>query len=93
MKDITLIMLQADTVAKKNFGKKKVVKSNISILIEIYDFFFNYLDMLTLNLPPKEKIKIWNKNITDLCFKTYLHQHHKLMISDVTLEKIHTQLK
>jgi hypothetical protein len=91
MKDITLIMLKADEVAKKNFSKRIIKNDDLKILTEIYDFFYEYIDVLTLELSPEEKEKIWNKNIINLCFKTYLFQHHKFKISEDLIVKINTQ--
>jgi len=58
MKDMALIMLTADEVAKKKFSKKNIKNNNLKVLKEIYDFFFKYIDGLTLELSPKEKKKI-----------------------------------
>jgi len=91
MKDITLIMLKADEVAKKNFSKRIIKNDDLKTLTEIYDFFYEYIDVLTLELSPEEKEKIWNKNIINLCFKTYLFQHHKFKISEDLIVKINTQ--
>ena len=91
MKDITLIMLKADEVAKKNFSKRLIKNDDLKTLTEIYDFFYKYIDALTLELSPEEKEKIWNKNIINLCFKTYLFQHHKFKISEDLIVKINTQ--
>ena len=88
MKDLALIMLTADKVAKEKFAKRKIYEEDIDTLLEIYDFFFKYIDSLTLNLSIKEKQKIWNKNTINLCFKTYLYQHHKFKVSNELLEKI-----
>jgi len=88
MKDIMLIMLKADEVAKKNFSKRLIKNNDLKTLTEIYDFFFKYIDSLTLDLSTKEKQKIWNKNTINLCFKTYLYQHHKFKVSNELLEKI-----
>jgi hypothetical protein len=88
MKDLTLLMLTADKVAQKKFGKVNIKKNDLNILSEIYDFFYKYIDSLTLDLSPQEKVKIWNKNTINLCFKTYLYQHHKFKISNQLLEKI-----
>ena len=91
MKDITLIMLKADEVAKKNFSKRIIKNNDLKTLTEIYDFFYEYIDVLTLELSPEEKEKIWNKNIINLCFKTYLFQHHKFKISEDLIVKINNQ--
>jgi hypothetical protein len=91
MKDITLIMLKADEVAKKNFSKRLIKNDDLKTLTEIYDFFYKYIDALTLELSPEEKEKIWNKNIINLCFKTYLFQHHKFKISEDLMLKINNQ--
>jgi hypothetical protein len=91
MKDITLIMLKADEVAKKNFSKRIIKNDDLKTLTEIYDFFYEYIDVLTLELSPEEKEKIWNKNIINLCFKTYLFQHHKFKISEDLIVKINNQ--
>ena len=91
MKDITLIMLKADEVAKKNFSKRIIKNDDLKTLTEIYDFFYEYIDVLTLELSPEEKEKIWNKNIINLCFKTYLFQHHKFKISEDLMLKINNQ--
>jgi hypothetical protein len=91
MKDITLIMLKADEVAKKNFSKRIIKNDDLKTLTEIYDFFYEYIDVLTLELSPEEKEKIWNKNIINLCFKTYLFQHHKFKISEDLIAKINNQ--
>jgi hypothetical protein len=91
MKDITLIMLKADEVAKKNFSKRLIKNDDLKTLTEIYDFFYEYIDALTLELSPEEKEKIWNKNIINLCFKTYLFQHHKFKISEDLMLKINNQ--
>jgi len=91
MKDITLIMLKADEVAKKNFSKRLIKNDDLKTLTEIYDFFYKYIDALTLELSPEEKEKIWNKNIINLCFKTYLFQHHKFKISEDLIVKINNQ--
>ncbi len=91
MKDITLIMLKADEVAKKNFSKRIIKNDDLKTLTEIYDFFYEYIDALTLELSPEEKEKIWNKNIINLCFKTYLFQHHKFKISEDLIVKINNQ--
>ena len=91
MKDITLIMLKADEVAKKNFSKRLIKNDDLKTLTEIYDFFYEYIDVLTLELSPEEKEKIWNKNIINLCFKTYLFQHHKFKISEDLIVKINNQ--
>jgi hypothetical protein len=88
MKDLTLIMLTADKVAKEKFSKKIIHERDVKTLLEIYEFFFKYIDTLTLDLSPKEKKKIWNKNTINLCFKTYLNQHHKFKVSNKLLEKI-----
>ncbi|MEK0419861.1 MAG: hypothetical protein RIQ65_556 [Pseudomonadota bacterium] len=88
MKDLALLMLMADKVAQKKFGKVNIKKNDLNILSEIYDFFYKYIDSLTLDLSPQEKVKIWNKNTINLCFKTYLYQHHKFKISNQLLEKI-----
>jgi len=88
MKDMALIMLKADEVAKKKFSKKIIKNNDLKVLTEIYDFFFEYIDVLTLELSPKKKKKIWNKNIINLCFKTYLFRHHKFKISEDLLDKI-----
>jgi hypothetical protein len=91
MKDIMLIMLKADEVAKKNFSKRLIKNNDLKTLTEIYDFFYKYIDALTLELSPEEKEKIWNKNIINLCFKTYLFQHHKFKISEDLMLKINNQ--
>ena len=91
MKDIALIMLKADELAKKNFSKRIIKNDDLKTLTEIYDFFYEYIDVLTLELSPKEKEKIWNKNIINLCFKTYLFQHHKFKISEDLIVKINNQ--
>lgn len=91
MKDIALIMLKADELAKKNFSKKIIKNDDLKTLTEIYDFFYEYIDVLTLELSPDEKEKIWNKNIINLCFKTYLFQHHKFKISEDLIVKINNQ--
>jgi hypothetical protein len=91
MKDITLIMLKADEVAKKNFSQRLIKNDDLKTLTEIYDFFYEYIDVLTLELSPEEKEKIWNKNIINLCFKTYLFQHHKFKISEDLIVKINNQ--
>jgi hypothetical protein len=91
MKDITLIMLKADEVAKKNFSKRLIKNDDLKTLTEIYDFFYKYIDALTLELSPEEKEKIWNKTIINLCFKTYLFQHHKFKISEDLIVKINNQ--
>jgi hypothetical protein len=91
MKDLTLIMLTVDKVAKEKFAKRKIKEDDMNTLLEIYDFFFKYIDSLTLDLSTKEKQKIWNKNIINLCFKTYLYQHHKFKVSNELLEKINNQ--
>jgi hypothetical protein len=91
MKDITLIMLKADEVAKKNFSQRLIKNDDLKTLTEIYDFFYEYIDVLTLELSPEEKEKIWNKNIINLCFKTYLFQHHKFKISEDLIIKINNQ--
>ena len=91
MKDIALIMLKADELAKKNFSKKIIKNDDLKTLTEIYDFFYEYIDVLTLELSPEEKEKIWNKNIINLCFKTYLFQHHKFKISEDLIVKINNQ--
>ncbi len=88
MKDLALIMLTADKVAKEKFSKKRIHEADMSTLFEIYEFFFKYIDTLTLDLSPKEKKEIWNKNIINLCFKTYLNQHHKFKVSNQLLKKI-----
>jgi hypothetical protein len=89
MKDLTIIMLTADKVAKKKFSKLNIKENDLNILSEIYDFFYNYIDSLTLDINAKEKEKIFNKNTINLCFKTYLYQHHQLKISNELLEKIY----
>ncbi len=86
-----LIMLKADEVAKKNFSKRLIKNNDLKTLTEIYDFFYKYIDALTLELSPEEKEKIWNKNIINLCFKTYLFQHHKFKISEDLMLKINNQ--
>ena len=91
MKDLTLIMLTADKVAKEKFAKRNINEEDIATLLEIYNFFFKYIDSLTLDLSTKEKEKIWNKNIINLCFKTYLFQHHKFKISEDLIVKINNQ--
>jgi hypothetical protein len=91
MKDIALIMLKADELAKKNFSKRIIKNDDLKTLTEIYDFFYEYIDVLTLELSPEEKEKIWNKNIINLCFKTYLFQHHKFKISEDLIIKINNQ--
>jgi len=91
MKDLTLIMLTADKVAKEKFAKRNINEEDIATLLEIYNFFFKYIDSLTLDLSTKEKQKIWNKNIINLCFKTYLFQHHKFKISEDLMLKINNQ--
>ena len=91
MKDIALIMLKADELAKKNFSKRIIKNDDLKTLTEIYDFFYEYIDVLTLELSPEEKEKIWNKNIINLCFKTYLFQHHKFKISEDLIDKINNQ--
>jgi hypothetical protein len=91
MKDIALIMLKADELAKKNFSKRIIKNDDLKTLTEIYDFFYEYIDVLTLELSPEEKEKIWNKNIINLCFKTYLFQHHKFKISEDLIVKINNQ--
>ena len=91
MKDIALIMLKADELAKKNFSKRIIKNDDLKTLTEIYDFFYEYIDVLTLELSPEEKEKIWNKNIINLCFKTYLYQHHKFKISEDLIVKINNQ--
>jgi hypothetical protein len=91
MKDLTLIMLTADKVAKEKFAKRNINEEDIATLLEIYNFFFKYIDSLTLDLSTKEKEKIWNKNIINLCFKTYLFQHHKFKISEDLMLKINNQ--
>jgi hypothetical protein len=84
-------MLKADEVAKKNFSKRLIKNDDLKTLTEIYDFFYEYIDVLTLELSPEEKEKIWNKNIINLCFKTYLFQHHKFKISEDLIAKINNQ--
>jgi len=91
MKDIVLIMLKADEVAKEKFSKKIIKNNDLKVLTEIYDFFFKYIDGLTLELSPKEKKKIWNKKIINLCFKTYLFRHHEFKISEDLLDKINNK--
>ena len=91
MKDIALIMLKADELAKKNFSKRIIKNDDLKTLTEIYDFFYEYIDVLTLELSLEEKEKIWNKNIINLCFKTYLFQHHKFKISEDLIVKINNQ--
>jgi len=91
MKDIALIMLKADELAKKNFSKRIIKNDDLKTLTEIYDFFYEYIDVLTLELSPEEKEKIWNKNIINLCFKTYLFHHHKFKISEDLIVKINNQ--
>ena len=85
------IMLIADKVAKKKFSKRLVKNDDLQTLTEIYDFFYEYIDALTLELSPEEKEKIWNKTIINLCFKTYLFQNHKFKISEDLMVKINNQ--
>ena len=91
MKDLPLVMITAEKVAKKKFSKKNVSEGDINILSEIYEFFFKYIDNLTLDLPIKKKKEIWNKNTINLCFKTYLYKNHNFKVSNELLKKISNQ--